>query len=201
VIERVRLYKLTADEHACPGMLSRPEVNRFRDEIVSAVNAATLTLKDVNLRDFNAAGMPGNVAIEASNRRILNTLLPQLVSVVNTEIEVLRAYSDVNATDVTRESPAMEDSGNRPRPVVVDGPQSDRYIILLSLVLKKQSISFEAWASEHRIGRTTLFDWKARRIAGKPLRGKVSADKATQIERTIEADARKLGLLARTDTD
>ncbi len=78
---------------------------------------------------------------------------------------------------------------------------TDRHVRLLEAVLEKRTTTLEKWAAEHRIGRTTLFDWKSLSIAGCPLTGKVSAEKSTEIELAIEDDAKALGLLTRTDSD
>lgn len=72
---------------------------------------------------------------------------------------------------------------------------------LLLKVVAKKTISIETWASDHRLGRTTVFDWKAARIAGKAMKGRVSDSKIAAIEKAIRDDAKVLGLATRTRSD
>ena len=51
----------------------------------------------------------------------------------------------------------------------------DELVELLDRIVYEQGTTLEKWAHFHKIGRTTLLDWKALRLAGKPLKGKVSA--------------------------
>lgn len=57
------------------------------------------------------------------------------------------------------------------------------------------------WAAKHKLGRTSVFDWKAARLAGEVPKRKVSHEKCTEIESAIEEDAKALGLSARTHSD
>ena len=68
-------------------------------------------------------------------------------------------------------------------------------------IVAKKNISIETWAKDHKFGRTTVFDWKALRLSGKSLKGKVSDSKSAEIEKAIEDEAKALGLPARTDSD
>jgi hypothetical protein len=72
---------------------------------------------------------------------------------------------------------------------------------LLLKVLNRRAISIETWAKDHKLGRTTVFDWKAARIAGTPTKGKVSTSKIDAIEKAIKDDAKALGLSTRTRSD
>jgi hypothetical protein len=80
-------------------------------------------------------------------------------------------------------------------------PAQDAHVALLEMILTKGPTTLEKWASAHRIGRTTVFDWKSLRSAGKSLHGKVSVEKTASIEEAIENDARALGLDTRTNSD
>lgn len=80
-------------------------------------------------------------------------------------------------------------------------PVRDSHLELLEMILDKKATTWEKWASRHRLGRTTVFDWKSGRSAGKSLKGKVSEEKSAEIEVAIEADAASLGLTTRTDSD
>jgi hypothetical protein len=66
---------------------------------------------------------------------------------------------------------------------------------LLEMIVAKKAITIEAWAVEHRFGRSTVFDWKSLRSKCQPLDGKVSPQKSLAIEQAIEKDARALGLI------
>jgi hypothetical protein len=94
----------------------------------------------------------------------------------------------VPSSDVSKEA------AGRPRiePECVD--------LLLKIVAEKK-ISIETWARDHKLGRTTVFDWKAGRVAGKSLEGKISGVKIAVIEKAIEDDAKALGLPTRTRSD
>ena len=70
----------------------------------------------------------------------------------------------------------------------------DELVELLDRIVYEQGTTLEKWAHFHKIGRTTLLDWKALRLAGKPLKGKVSAEKNAEIETAIREDARTLEL-------
>jgi hypothetical protein len=76
-----------------------------------------------------------------------------------------------------------------------------KIVELLDAVVKEQNTTIEDWARAHKIGRTTVFDWKACRLDGRPMGGKVSVQKAAEIEEAIKTDAATLGLIARTDSD
>jgi hypothetical protein len=80
-------------------------------------------------------------------------------------------------------------------------PVRDRHLDLLAMIVDRKATTLETWASDHRLGRTTLFDWKASRSSGKSFKGRVSAEKSAEIEAAIEADAAELGLTTRTDSD
>lgn len=87
---------------------------------------------------------------------------------------------------------------------ISESPPSDAVVQMLSKVIEKQITTFEDWAGSHRIARTTLFDWKRLRLAGKTLKGRVSGVKNAEIEKAVECDAKTLGLQpgpTRTDTD
>jgi len=88
---------------------------------------------------------------------------------------------------------------------IFEQAQGKAIVDLLLRVVERQNITIEGWAQSHRIGRTTVFDWKAARLAGKSSKGKVSDPKCAEIEKAIEEDAETLGLVpgraARTDPD
>jgi hypothetical protein len=65
---------------------------------------------------------------------------------------------------------------------------------LLVAILDKVPTTLEKWAKANNLGRTTVFDWKALRSAGKSLIGKVSTEKSAEIEEAIDRDAQTLGL-------
>lgn len=77
----------------------------------------------------------------------------------------------------------------------------NRHVELLLKIVAEKHTTIESWAGLHRLARTTVFAWKACRLAGEPLKGKVGGEKATAIEEAIEKDARELGLSTRTDSD
>jgi hypothetical protein len=72
---------------------------------------------------------------------------------------------------------------------------------LLGKILAKMTTTLEKWAAEHRIGRTSVFDWKAALNAGRVPKGRVSQEKCVEIEEAIEEDAKALGLTTRTSSD
>jgi hypothetical protein len=76
-----------------------------------------------------------------------------------------------------------------------------RHVALLKAILEKGPTTLEKWASGHKLGRTTVFDWKAARISGKSPKGRVSDSKIAAIEKAIEDDTKALGLLTRIDSD
>jgi hypothetical protein len=80
-------------------------------------------------------------------------------------------------------------------------PVTDDTLNLLEKILEKRPTTLEKWAGEHKLGRTTVFDWKARRGAGKSFKGKVSDSKIAAIEKAIEDDGKALGLPTRTCSD
>jgi hypothetical protein len=92
------------------------------------------------------------------------------------------------------------DEGGLKRPLPVP-PMKDEHVALLETILGKGPTTLEKWASKHKFGRTTVFDWKAARVAGKSLKGKVSESKIAAIEGAIEDDAKALGLATRTRSD
>src|SRR5262249_23941089 len=81
------------------------------------------------------------------------------------------------------------------------GSAKDAHLDLLEMILKKRPTTLEKWASGHKLGRTTVFDWKSCRSSNKPFKGKVSAEKIAGILKAIEDDAAELGLITRTDSD
>jgi hypothetical protein len=72
--------------------------------------------------------------------------------------------------------------------------------LLLKIVAEKR-ITIETWARDHKLGRSTVFDWKAARVSGSSLKGKVSDLKVAAIEAAIKVDAEALGLSTRTSSD
>ncbi len=86
-----------------------------------------------------------------------------------------------------------------------DSQAADVHLDLLEAILAKGPTTIEKWARDHKLGRTTVFDWKAARLSGKSPKGKVSDPKSAEIEKAIEKDAKalglELGLAARTDSD
>jgi hypothetical protein len=79
--------------------------------------------------------------------------------------------------------------------------QANKHVTLLERIVAKTNVSFETWVDDHNFGRTTFFDWKAARVNAKSLKGKVSSQKSTEIEKAIEEDAAELGLTTRTGSD
>lgn len=82
-----------------------------------------------------------------------------------------------------------------------DAVRTDINVELLNRIVDKKHITIEAWAADHKLGRSTVFAWKAGRSAGTPLKGKVSKARAEKIERHIREDAEELGLRTRTGSD
>lgn len=70
---------------------------------------------------------------------------------------------------------------------------------LLERVVDGKKTTIEGWAGTHGFGRTAAFYWKACRLNGRSLRGKVSGKKARAIEEAIRSDA--VELIARTSSD
>jgi hypothetical protein len=105
----------------------------------------------------------------------------------------------MNGSDV----PDLPDAVERPEQNVELGslPIEDAHVDLLEAILNRGPTTLEKWAKEHKLGRTTVFDWKALRIAGKSLSGKVSTEKSAEIEEAIDRDAKALGLGTRTNSD
>jgi len=80
-------------------------------------------------------------------------------------------------------------------------PIRDAYVELLEAVVAKMQISIETWVGDHKhLARSTVFEWKSLRRAGKSLKGRISTDKSDEIELAIQKDAEKLGL-TRSDSD
>jgi hypothetical protein len=79
-----------------------------------------------------------------------------------------------------------------------DSIVKDPHVELLEKIVERKQITVETWASDHKFGRTSVFDWKARRSAGTSLKGKVSDEKAAAIESAIREDAAALGVSIRT---
>lgn len=103
-------------------------------------------------------------------------------------------------------SPAMarDQDSDCPEPARTSqrgGTRGDPHLSLLETILEKRFTTLEKWAREHKLGRTTVFEWKSLRSAGEPLKGKVSPEKSAAIEKAIEEDAKTLGLTTRTDSD
>jgi hypothetical protein len=74
-------------------------------------------------------------------------------------------------------------------------PAGNTHVDLLEQIVARKNITIEAWGNDNKIGRTSLFDWKARRLAGTPLKSKVSEEMSAAIENAIERDAKALGLI------
>lgn len=112
------------------------------------------------------------------------------------EPEETPAVTVIDGLDV----PDQPDAAGRSEQDVQRGslPVSDSHVDLLGAIIIKRPTTLEKWAKEHKLGRTTVFDWKALRSAGKPLSGKVSTEKSDEIEAAIEKDAEALGLITRT---
>ena len=81
------------------------------------------------------------------------------------------------------------------------GLPDDSHVLLLERILEKRQLTLEKWAQEKKFGRTTVFDWKSRRHARKPLKGKVSVEKCKAIAAAIEKEAKELGLPTRIGSD
>jgi hypothetical protein len=82
-----------------------------------------------------------------------------------------------------------------------DAQLRDAHVEALEAILVKSGIGLETWARDHKLGRTSVFDWKAARLAGRPPQGKVSDSKSSEIEKAIEDDTKALGLTTRTRSD
>jgi hypothetical protein len=65
-----------------------------------------------------------------------------------------------------------------------DHRAADAHVDLLLGIVNKKSISIETWARDHKLGRTTVFDWKAARAAGKTTKGKVRPPDLGEIKLT-----------------
>jgi len=84
---------------------------------------------------------------------------------------------------------------------ILKEPEAQSHVKRLVEICAKKNITLEGWASGHRLGRTSVFDWKAARGAGTSLKGKVSDAMSNRIEAAIEEDAMALGLATRTSPD
>jgi len=81
-----------------------------------------------------------------------------------------------------------------PETASANSPEGDPHLITLEAILEKFPTTLEKWADRHKFGRTTVFDWRSARSAGRSPAGKVSVEKSTEIEKAIEDDANVLGL-------
>lgn len=96
-----------------------------------------------------------------------------------------------------------------PPPQAIDPPaevaprraRGKAIVSLLARVVERQHTTIEDWAHTHRLGRSTVYAWKACCLSGRPLRGEVSRGKALTIEEAIRNDAAELGLITRTNSD
>ena len=118
----------------------------------------------------------------------------------------LAAESERSARTQTRHTsvaPEAAGEGDQPENAVhaVDKAISKDLAGLLQKVVDQKNITVETWAKDNDFGRTTVFDWKTCRSSGRPLAGKVSVDKAAEIENAVRRDAEALGLITRTDSD
>ena len=82
-----------------------------------------------------------------------------------------------------------------------DAQLRDAHVEAWEAILAKSGIGLETWARDHKLGRTSVFDWKAARVTGSTPQGKVSDSKSSEIEKAIEGDAKALGLATRTRSD
>ncbi len=94
------------------------------------------------------------------------------------EVADTQAKHEPMAVDKVRTSPANKTT----------------HVAVLETILEKRSTTLAKWADHHKVGRTTLFDWKAAQVSSKSLKGKVSDAKIAAIEKAIEHDAKELGL-------
>ena len=120
-----------------------------------------------------------------------------------TELESATLPAEAALTMNGSDVPDQPDAAGQPEQNVESGPLvKDAHVDLLEAILKKGPTTLEKWAKGHKLGRTTVFDWKALRSAGKSLSGKVSTPKNAEIEQAIDEDAKALGLWTRTlDSD
>jgi len=98
-------------------------------------------------------------------------------------------------------SPGGKDPSPDRAPDLQGNLEWDAQVDLLLKIVDKKTITVETWAKDKRLGRTSVFDWKAARISGNSLKGKVSDEKIAAIEKAIKDDAAALGLTTRTDPD
>jgi hypothetical protein len=113
------------------------------------------------------------------------------------------AVLELKARELKRRDPSTDDhpSVGNSAEVADDHGAEDVHVGLLLKIVAKKTISIETWARDHRLGRTTVFDWKKARVAGNCLKGKVSDPKTAEIETAIENDAQALGLTTRIRSD
>lgn len=109
------------------------------------------------------------------------------------------ALTNASGTDRTQGG-GRQDAGEGPTAgtkteLPVHLPVKDATVDLLERILEERPTTLAKWAGQHRFGRTTVFDWKSLRGAGKPLMGKVSTEMSAAIEEAIHQDAKALGLM------
>jgi hypothetical protein len=108
--------------------------------------------------------------------------------------ELARYLEAPSAADGNRSGPATGDPARETAAADPSSANETTHVALLQTILDKRPTTLEKWARGHKLGRTTVFDWKAARVSGKSLKGKVSDSKLTAIEKAIEDDAKALGL-------
>ena len=132
-------------------------------------------------------------------------LLPRITA--DLQVQLMRVVAQCKAEAAKRVLLVMDKraklttSPDPNDPVGGDLVHRNSYVDLLDQILESRPTTIEKWAEEHKFGRTTVFDWRALRLAGKPLTGKVSPVKSAEIEEAIDSEARTLGLEARTSSD
>jgi hypothetical protein len=89
ITERIRIYGKVAEEESCSEMLAKSLLDKLREEIMTGVRFARISLVERNEQDARAAGQFDQVAFEASRRRLEVTIEPTLLSIVAAEFRVL----------------------------------------------------------------------------------------------------------------
>ena len=106
--ERIRIYGKVAEEESSSEMLAKPLLDNFREEIMTGVRFARMSLVDLNERDARAAGEYDHIAFEALRRQLESVIDPKLLSVVNAEMRVLETSPLAPTTERDTQKPQTE---------------------------------------------------------------------------------------------
>ena len=152
--------------------------NRVQSVPIEALPIESLNAQiDPIAEELKATQKKEDAAVKRAERRRMTEL-----------IRYEKAQAKARLQSVCAES----SSAKKPNPPVGPSPA----LAMLDRIRAHQNIGIETWASDHRLNRSQIFDWK--RAGGRPVKGKVSEDYARKIEATIWSEADRLGL-KRTD--